>query len=111
MIQKKLKLERSLEIAIPLDIMDTHCFHCESEVEVDVRQFEWYYRPRRKYSGPPRYETPHYTILEVEMCQSCYHVVQHLSVVGWDWYSAYDDIMFHLQDHATEIIHPVANPP
>ena len=73
------------------------CYHCESEVSVQDREYIWHYRPRNRYRGSPWFDVDSEEIFEVSLCNHCYNATHNeygtlIDLFGWDWHDAYDGI-------------------
>jgi hypothetical protein len=72
------------------------CFHCDGHDDVEQRLFHWKYRPRHKYIARGRIGNEN-DILEVELCSSCYSIVDGMVLIGSDWWDAYNTIDWTLR--------------
>ena len=82
------------------------CFYCCGKGPVSgleripgkTREYVWHYRPREKYRFPPYNEVDSEEIFQVNLCDDCNAIAANCTIIGWDWWDAYDCIAFIIED-------------
>lgn len=64
------------------------CLLCGSDNNIELRSFDWEYRPRSKYNKPIEY-----TELDVILCEPCYVYNEGAYLIGRDWWDAVDGLI------------------